>query len=47
MYSKMATRFNEDGVITDEELSSGFEIEDIPNFTVEKKRQVGFNLDQD
>lgn len=46
MYSKMAIRFNEDGVITNEELASGFEIEDIPNFTPEKKRSVGFQINQ-
>lgn len=47
MYSKMAIRFNEDGVITNEELVSGFEIEDIPSFTHEKKRRVGFTIEQD
>ncbi len=42
MYSEMAVRFNKDGVITNDELASGFEIEDVPSITIEKKRGIGF-----
>ena len=47
MYANMAMRFNEDGVITNEELKSGFEPEDVPVFVATKQRKVGFTVDKD
>ena len=47
MYANMAMRFNEDGVITDEELKSGFEPEDVPIFVPTKQRKVGFTVERD
>lgn len=43
MYASMATRFNEDGVITNEEIRSGFDLEDIPvNAPKKSKKTIGF-----
>jgi len=42
-YARMASRVNEDGVITEDELKEGFMIQDIPEIEVPEKRQVGFH----
>ena len=42
-YAHMASRVNEDGVITEDELKEGFAVEDIPKVDVPEKRQVGFH----
>jgi len=42
-YARMASRVNEDGVITEDEVKEGFAIEDIPEVEVPEKRQIGFH----
>lgn len=45
MYTQMAMRVNEDGVITDEELKSGFVPDDIPLAAPQKsEKNIGFHI---